>query len=416
VAELFRNRRFMIFWVGQAVSVVGTGMAPVAFAALVLPHYGVTGLGLVMATVSLVYGLALMGGGVIADRYSRTAVMATADVLRCGGALANLALLGRVPLWTVCVLGAMTGLGDALFQPAYRAAFAQLLGPDLLRRANALQGTVNRGGLMLGAALAGVLVATVGARVAFAVDAATFVVSIATLLAIRLPRVDRTEEVAAGLRGAVRDAAEGLRAVWRVPWAAVVMAQGTLQVVAGFAPIFVLLPAVATQRYGAGAFGLLSALMGLGSILGGLIAFRLRPRREGVTAMHAVALFGLVCLCLALPVPLWVFGVAQVLAWAGIAIFAALWFASLQRHFPEAVQGRVFALEALVTFALEPVGLALTPVLAGVVGLTVVGVAAAVVIVTSSYGVLAVRGVPTLGTPAPAPTRREQVEQAPAAV
>ena len=415
MADLFRNRRFMIFWLGQAVSVVGTGMAPVAFAALVLPHYGVTGLGLVMATVSLVYGLALMGGGVIADRYSRTVVMATADVLRCGGALANLALLGRVPLWTVCLLGAMTGLGDALFQPAYRAAFAQLLGPDLLRRANALQGTVNRGGLMLGAALAGVLVATVGARVAFAVDAATFVVSIVTLLAIRLPKVDRTEAVA-GLRGAVRDAAEGLRAVWRVPWAAVVMAQGTLQVVAGFAPIFVLLPAVATQRYGAGAFGLLSALMGLGSILGGLIAFRLRPRREGVTAMHAVALFGLVCVCLALPVPLWVFGVAQVLAWAGIAIFAALWFASLQRHFPEAVQGRVFALEALVTFALEPIGLALTPVLAGVVGLTVVGVAAAVVIVTSSYGVLAVRGVATLGAPAAGSARSGPVEPARAAV
>jgi MFS family permease len=415
VTELFRNRRFMIFWLGQAVSVVGTGMAPVAFAALVLPHYGITGLGLVMATTSLVYGLALLGGGVIADRYSRTAVMATADVLRCGGALANLALLGRVPLWTVCVLAAVTGLGDALFQPAYRAAFAQLLGPDLLRRANALQGTVNRGGLMLGAALAGVLVATVGARIAFAVDAATFVVSIVTLLVLRLPRVDRAGETSAGLRGAVRDAADGLRAVWRVPWAAVVMAQGTIQVVAGFAPVFVLLPAVATQRYGAGAFGLLSALMGLGSIVGGLIAFRLRPRREGVTAMHAVALFGLVCLCLAVPVPLWVFGAAQVLAWAGIAVFTALWFASLQRHFPEAVQGRVFALEALITFALEPIGFALTPVLAAGVGLAVVGVAAAVVIVSTSYAVLAVKGVPTLGAPAANRARGEQVERMPAA-
>jgi MFS family permease len=407
VRELLGNRRLVVFWSGQAVSLVGSGMAPVAFAALVLPTYGVTGLGLVLAATSVVYGVALLGGGVIADRYSRTLIMAAADVLRCGAVLAYVALLGRAPLWTVCLLGAATGLGDALFQPAYRAVFTQLLDAAHLRAGNAVQGTVNRGALMVGAALAGVLVATAGGRVAFLVDAATYLVSVATLLAIRLPRAAALAEASAGLRGAVRDALDGLRAVWRVPWAAVVMAQGTVQVVLGFAPVLVLLPAVATQRYGPGAYGLLAAMQGLGSMLGGLVALRLRPRRDGVTAMHAVAVFGLVCGCLAVPVPLWTFAVAQVLAWGGIAVFSVFWFAALQRHFPLGVQGRVFALEALATFALEPVGLALAPVAAAAVGVATVGIFAGVVIVVTSYAVLAVRDVPHFGPRAPAPSPAE---------
>jgi hypothetical protein len=179
------------------------------------------------------------------------------------------------------------------------------------------------------------------------------------------------------------------------PWAATVMAQGTVQVVVAFAPVQVLLPVVATARYGAGAYGALAAAQGVGSIVGGLVALQLRPRRDGVTAMHAVALFGPVCLCLALPVPLWVFLGAQVVAWAGIAVFAAFWFSALQREFPREVHGRVLSLEALVTFALQPVGLALAPLAADRLGVPVVGVVAAAVIFASSYAVLGVRGVAT---------------------
>jgi hypothetical protein len=118
--------------------------------------------------------------------------------------------------------------------------------------------------------------------------------------------------------------------------------------------------------------------------------------------MHGVAVYGGVCLCLALPVPLWVFVVAQLVGWGGIGVFSALWFPALQREFPHEVQGRVFALESLATFALEPVGLALTPWIALAVGVPTVGVVAAVIIIASSYAVLAVRGVPTLGSTAAA--------------
>ena len=330
----------------------------------------------------------------IADRFSRTAVMAVADVLCLGAALALLFLFGRAPLPVICGVAALEGVGSALFVPAFGAALAQLLKPQLLRQANALQGVVNRGAMTLGAALAGVLVATVGPRWTYAVDAGTFAVSVATLLVVRLPRLPGGA-AGVGLLGALRDARDGLRAVLAQPWAAVVMAQGTVQVLAGFAPVQVLLPVVAIGRYGIGAYGVLAAAQGIGSMLGGLVALRLRPRREGITAMHGVALFGPVCVCLAVPVPRWVFLICQATAWAGIAVFLALWFSSLQREFPRAVHGRVLSLEALITFALQPVGLALAPLAAARFGVPAVGVSAAVVVVASSYAVLLVRGVPT---------------------
>src|SRR5206468_24819 len=181
--------------------------------------------------------------------------------------------------------------------------------PDQLRRANALQGIVNRASMTLGAALAGVLVATVGPRWTYAVDAATFAVSIATLLVVRLPRLAGGAR-GVGLPGAARDARDGLR---------------------------------------------------------------LKPRREGVTAMHGVALFAPVCACLSVPVPLWLFLICQAVAWAGIAVFLAIWFASLQRQFARTVHGRVLALEGLVTIALQPVGLALAPLAAERFGSPAVG-------------------------------------------
>jgi hypothetical protein len=98
-------------------------------------------------------------------------------------------------------------------------------------------------------------------------------------------------------------------------------------------------------------------------------------------------------LCLAVDVPLAVFCVAFFLAWAGISIFSVLWFTSLQHTFPLAIQGRVFSVEQLATFALDPVGLAVAPAVAGVVGVAAVGWVAAIVLLVTTYAVLLVPGV-----------------------
>ena len=179
------------------------------------------------------------------------------------------------------------------------------------------------------------------------------------------------------------------------------MLQGTVQVLFAFAPMKVLLPVVAQERYGDGAYGILMACLPAGMILGSLVAMRLHPRRDGVTAMHAVAPTAAVMACLAVDVPLVVFAVVQVVAWAGISIFAVLWFSSLQRAYPPAIQGRVFSVEQLATFALDPIGLALAPAAAAAVGVATVGWVAATVLLVTTYAVFLVPGVTHFRDPVP---------------
>lgn len=391
------DRRFVLLWSGQAVNTVGHGLTIVALAALLVRTHGAGALGVVLAVDSAAMGLTLLAGGVIADRYSRTAVMACSDVMRAVAVLGYALLPGNAPVALLAAFAVFEGSGSALFMPAWRAVLPQLVAADRFREVNAVVQATNRGGLLLGSALGGVLVATVGSRSALLVDAATYAVSLATLLVVRLPSV--SEGTPAGLRAALHEAREGVQVVLRRPWVTVVMLQGTVQVLFAFAPMKVLTPVVSQQRYGDGAYGLLMACLPGGLLLGSLLALRLRPRHDGLTAMHAVAPTAPLVLCLAVDVPLWLFCLAFVVAWAGISVFVVLWFSSLQRAFAPTIQGRVFAVEQLATFAFDPIGLALAPAAAAAFGITSVAAVAAGVLLVTTYGVFLVPGVRDLRDP-----------------
>lgn len=401
VRELIRDRRFVLLWFGQAVNTVGHGLTIVALATLLVKTHGAGTLGVVLAADSAAMALTLLAGGVIADRYSRTAVMACSDVVRSVAVVGYALAPASSPAVLLVCFAVLEGFGVALFQPAYRAVIPQVVPVDHLRQVNAVVQLTNRGGMLLGAALGGVLVASVGSRPALLLDASTYVVSLATLLVLRLPSV--AEQAPAGLRAALHEAREGITVVLRKPWVTVVMLQGTVQVMLAFAPTKVLLPLVAQQRYGDGAYGVLAACVPAGMMLGSLVAVRLRPRRDGLAAMHAVAPMAAVMACLSLDVPLVVFAVVTVIAWAGISVFSVLWFTSLQQAFPARVQGRVFAVEQLATFALDPVGLVVAPAVAAAIGVATVGWAAAAVLLVTTYAVFLVPGVTHFRDPAPQP-------------
>lgn len=400
VRELMRDRRFALLWLGQAVNTVGHGLTIVALATLLVRTHGAGTLGVVLAVDSAAMALTLLAGGVVADRYSRTAVMACSDVLRLVAVLGYALAPASTHVSLLAVFAVLEGCGVALFQPAWRAVLPQVVPADRLREVNAVVQVTNRGGLLLGAGLGGLLVATVGPRPALFVDAATYGVSLATLLVIALPAA--AEQTPDGLRSALHEAREGVAVVWRKPWVTVVMLQGTVQVLLAFGPMRVLTPLVAEERYGPGAYGLLAACLPAGMILGSLLAMRLHPRREGLAAMHAVAPMAGVMLCLAVDVPLVLYAAVTVVAWAGISVFAVLWFTALQRSYPAAIQGRVFSVEALATFALDPVGLAVAPAVAAAVGVRPVGMVAAAVLLVTTYAVLLVPGVTNFRDPEPA--------------
>ncbi len=397
VRELMRDRRFALLWLGQAVNTVGHGLTIVALATLLVRTHGAGTLGVVLAADSAAMALTLLAGGVVADRYSRTAVMAVSDGLRLVAVLGYALSPASTHVSVLAAFAVLEGCGVALFQPAWRAVLPQIVPADRLREVNAVVQATNRAGLLLGTGVGGLLVATVGPRPALLVDAATYAISLATLLLVALPRAAAAEP--GGLRAGLREAREGVAVVWRKPWVTVVMLQGTVQVMLAFAPMRVLTPLVAEQRYGSGAYGLLAACVPAGLMVGSLVAFRLRPHREGLAAMNAVAPMAAVMLCLAVDVPLLLYAAATVVAWAGISVFAVLWFTSLQRTYPVTIQGRVFSVEQLATFALDPIGLAVAPAVAVAVGVTTVGVVAAVVLLLTTYAVLLVPGVATFRDP-----------------
>ena len=393
--QLLRDPRYLAFWLGQVTSVVGNGIRIVALPALILLAHGGEAYAYTLAMESLFSVTLMLFGGAIADRYSRTAVMAVSDVIRVIAVLGYLIFGTRPELAPLLIFAAFSGTGSALFNPAHRAALPQIVPEQLRQKANSLDGITNSLGLAAGAGLGGVLVATIGPRHALLVDAVTFGISLLTLLWIRLPRVAQAEHIRTSLLAEVR---EGIAQVRKRAWVWTIMVQGTVQVFLIFAPYAALVPVVSAERYGVSAYGWISAAGSLGMIAGSTLAGRVFTKRPGLWAMNALAPAALLPLCLAFGVPLWVFCAGAFVAWLGIGIFVVFWFTALQREFPQEVQGRVFALESVATFGLNPVAYAVAPLAAYAIGLGTFAIMATVVLFISNYVVLFVRGAVQLSS------------------
>jgi MFS family permease len=400
VIALLRNPRYLAFWLGQVTSVIGTGVSLIALPALVLPARGPGAFGLVIAAEAASSVLLLLFGGVIADRYSRSAVMAISDVLCVIGVGGFLLFAERGPLGLVMAAACLIGVGSALYQPAHRAAMPQVVSEEQLQAANALDSASKRLGYAAGALLGGLLIAGFGARGAFLFDIVTYAVSLATLLWLRLPPV-RSSAVTPGVRAVLVEAREGMREVRRRPWALIIMIQGTVQVFFLFAPNSALVPIVSLDRWGPEAYGWLSSAGSIGMMAGSAVAAKIKTRKPGLLAMHALVPCAILPLCLAVPVTLPMWCAVQFLAWFGIGIFFVLWFTALQSEFPQEVQGRVFSLESIGNFALQPIAIAIAPLLASTIGLAPFAIIAAVVMLISTYGVFLVPGTVQLRTPQP---------------
>src|SRR5829696_2229816 len=187
-----RERNFRMFFAGQAVSLLGDGMVPVALVFAVLEITGSpSALGLVLAARVLPTVVLLLVGGVVADRVSRRQVMIVADIARmlAQGAMAAVLIAGVAEVWMLAVLAAVGGAATAFFEPASTGLVPMTVSAGRLQQANALQGLSRAAGAIAGPAIAGVLVATVGPGAALAVDGATFAVSAAFLMALRVSPV-----------------------------------------------------------------------------------------------------------------------------------------------------------------------------------------------------------------------------------
>ena len=191
------EREFGLLYAGQAVSLLGDALVPVALAFAVLDLTGSPAdLGYVFAAQILPLVVFLLAGGVWADRLPRQLVMLGSDVVRglAQATVAFLLLTDRAELWQLIALAAVYGTAEAFFRPAATGLIPLTVSAPRLQQANALLAMTMNGTNVLGPVLAGALVAVANPGVALAFDAGTFAVSAAFLLQLRPAAVERTAE------------------------------------------------------------------------------------------------------------------------------------------------------------------------------------------------------------------------------
>jgi hypothetical protein len=395
------ERDFRLFFIGYTTSLVGAAMVPVALTFAVLQEgRPAAQVGYVLAAETVPLVVLLLAGGVVADRFSRRAVMLGADIVRCVSELllAALVITGSPPLWVLMVLAGVIGAGQAFFNPALTGLVPLIAGPGHLQQANALKGVASSTGQILGPAAAGLIVAAGGAGWAIAVDGATYAVSALCLSRLQLPAV-----VAGEREPFVRQLSAGWNEFRARTWLWAIVAQFGLFHLLVYAPFMVLGAVIANGSHGgATAWGLVLTAQGAGAILGGLAVLRTRPRRPLITAtIGTLAFTGPVAL-LALRAPFATVAAAAAVSGAGIAVFGTLWDTALQQHIPADVLSRVSAYDWLGSVALVPLGYALTGPLAGTLGVSGTLWLAVAWNLIGCAAVLAVPAVRRLGRPRPA--------------
>jgi hypothetical protein len=200
--------------------------------------------------------------------------------------------------------------------------------------------------------------------IALALDAVTFLVAGALFAAIRVPR--RPVEDSASF---VHELREGWHEFTRQTW---LWSTVLLFGISNFAFVgcwAVLGPLVAKEQLGgAGAWATIATAWGVGAVLGGLAALRYRPRRPLLVSVLVAWPLALQLALLALYAPVWLLAASAMLTGGGIALHLALWFTVFQRQVPERAQSRVSSYDALGSFVLIPLGMAVVGPLAAAIG------------------------------------------------
>jgi MFS family permease len=399
--EVLRERNFRVLWLGQTTSAFGSSLVPVALAFAVFDLTGSpSALGLVLSVGLVSRVCLLLLGGVVADRLPRQNVMIASDALRAAtqGVVAVLLLTGTAHIWELLVMFVLFGAGDAFFSPASTGLVPQTVSRVRLQQANSLMGIGRDAARVTGPALAGLMVASVGPGVAFAVDSATFLVSCASLVLLHLPSAVRRAErfgLLADLRGGWRELASR-------SWVLLMILKFSVSSLA-VAPYFVLGPFVAQHELGgAAAWGAIGTCGALGAVLGNVLAFRVRPPRPLFTGCLVVSLYALAPVLLARPFPTAAICAAAAIGFGAVGFSDTLWFTALQERIPPRALSRVSSYDWLGSLVLQPVGYALAGPIATSIGIAATLLVGAGVQASTSIGVAltpAVRGLRAKASP-----------------
>jgi MFS family permease len=341
--SLLRNARFLRLWIGQGTSFVGDAVSMVALVVLVVEITGSASAVGGALVARLLPTIASPLAGVMADRVDRRVVLVAGDLAR---AVLVLGLVFARDLATIYVLVFLMGLARTVFNPTVRAAFPSVVGGGNLTRANALIAGTFSTSIMVGPALGGLLVASIGVDAAFLADAVTYLISAILLSTVPLPHPRRESEEQTGF---VRDLRSGFGYLLgaRVPLAIVVGAFLTILTINATVPAEVFL---AKETFGTGdaGYGLLVSLWGGGMVLGSALMAVLGGRINLVLLYFVSIFVGALALAGTGLAPAFVLALGA-LTVEGVAtgIDNVATDTILQERVPDAFLGRVFSIRFL---------------------------------------------------------------------
>ncbi|MGA9048969.1 MAG: MFS transporter [Dehalococcoidia bacterium] len=372
------NRNFLLLWQGQLVSQVGQRAFGLAMLFYIKEATGSASLMGLMMMLSSLPGV-LMGplGGTFADNFSRKRILVYGDLINGIFVLSLAALLFYMPqnigldviwLFIVAMVGAII---FAFFTPAVQAAIPDLVPENKLDPANSLNQLALFVSLFIGQGLGGLLYSVTGAPMLFLINGFTYLFSSGTEAFIKIPQVvpERAKKGSVAFKTFIADTREGLHYVWNRKGMRVLFLVAAMLYLF-IAPMALLLPFYVEDylKLNASWYGYLLMSLGVGSVLGYVIAGTANVRGRAQSRMIIISLLG-AAIAMGflgfLTQPYIVLGVIFLVGLlAGIFMVKATTILQLSSN--SEIRGRVFGLLATLTSGLAPLGMGVAGVIADI--------------------------------------------------
>jgi MFS family permease len=286
---------------------------------------------------------------------------------------------GQVPIAVLLIVNGCFGIFWGIFWPAFAGIMPSVLPEQGLQSGNAINSLVSNGGIILGAASAGILIDTFGAAVTLGIDAASFFISGLLIFSFRhmTPKTEHSEN------NMIDDLVHGWRVFLSFSWIVVIVLAFSFIVMCWAAAENVLGPLIALEHFnGATSWSFVITAESAGLIVGSLIAMKVKPKYPMRFLMLSSFTVTLYIWSLAKPQSLLLIAFCAFLFGITLDLWGTLWFTALQRKVPRESLSRVSSFDAMGTMMFRPIGLAIAAPLSALLGIeTFVYILSAVTVV-----------------------------------
>ena len=403
-----RQRSFRFLLAGRTIDTLGNSIAPIALAFAVLDLTGsASDLGLVVGIRTLVNVVFLLFGGVLADRLPKNLLMVGSCLAAAvtQAAVATLVLTGHATIPLLIVLSAVNGMAAALALPASASILPQTVPAEVRQQANGINRLFFSTAMIIGAPVAGVLVAGIGPGWGIATDAATFLLAAACFALVRLPAT-ATPAVSEGKTNILQDLRTGWSEFRSRTWLWVVVAAFGVLNAGASGGTYVLGPVVADDTIGRRSWGFVLAAVTAGNIVGALVAIRLRVSRLLLLGCASCFAYALPVLVLGVRPQFAVLVAAGFVTGAMMEQFNIAWDTTMQEHIPADKLARVYSYDMVGSFLAIPIGQIAVGPIAHAVGLRPTLIGLAVLMTLAVVFMVSSRDVRTLRHKRPEPADR----------